>query len=384
MNGNRDKQMKSLAIKCKCITNTLFLFRRARKKEQGQVFVMVLIFLLMAGLMIPITLCFVGTGIKTGEVFETKTQTLYAADSGIEDAIWQIKYDRLQVLSDPTDYDEYDFSTSWSYSLPQTINDLTTNVTIQNVWIPKNVTPLSPAEARATIELDDTVEKALPLLEEWNRIGLATTVQHVQTLDNVKEILLHAEKTVIIGDAGRVNYPGQVIGCDYSNAKSIAKDVEAFLFVGGGRFHALGVALSTSKPTIIADPYEKRAYSLDEGARKIFKQRWANIEEAKKAKTFAVLIGLKSGQNRLEEALTIREKLGKSGKSVHLFAVRNIMPEMLMNFPTVDAYVNTACPRISLDNSSKFQKPVLTINETLVVIGELSWEELCGKGLFES
>jgi 2-(3-amino-3-carboxypropyl)histidine synthase len=244
--------------------------------------------------------------------------------------------------------------------------------------------PTVYVEARATIKIDDTVEKALPLLEEWNRIGLATTVQHVQTLDNVKEILLHAEKTVIIGDAGRVNYPGQVIGCDYSNAKSIAKDVEAFLFVGGGRFHALGVALSTSKPTIIADPYEKRAYSLDEGARKIFKQRWANIEEAKKAKTFAVLIGLKSGQNRLEEALTIREKLGKSGKSVHLFAVRNIMPEMLMNFPTVDAYVNTACPRISLDNSSKFQKPVLTINETLVVIGELSWEELCGKGLFES
>jgi len=244
--------------------------------------------------------------------------------------------------------------------------------------------PTIYVEARETIKVDAAVEKALPMLEKWHRIGLATTVQHVQTLDNVKEILLHAEKTVIIGDAGRVNYPGQVIGCNYSNAKSIAKDVEAFLFVGGGRFHALGVTLSTSKPTIVADPYEKRAYSVDEEARKILKQRWASIEEAKKAKNFAVLVGLKPGQKRLEEALGIKEKLGKSGKTVHLFAVRNIIPETLMNFPTVDAYVNTACPRTSLDDASKFRKPVLTMNETLVVVGELSWEELCKKGLFES
>jgi len=244
--------------------------------------------------------------------------------------------------------------------------------------------PTIYVEARATIKVDDTVEKSLPLLEKWRKIGLATTVQHVQTLDNVKEILLHAGKTVIIGDAGHVNYPGQVVGCDYSNAKSIASDVEAFLFVGGGRFHALGVALSTSKPTIVADPYEKRAYSVNEEARKVLKQRWASIEEAKKAKAFAVLVGLKPGQKRLEEALSIKAKLEKNGKTTYLFSVRNIHPEVLMDFPTVDSYVNTACPRISLDDTSKFQKPVLTINETLVLVGELSWEELCKKGLFES
>jgi 2-(3-amino-3-carboxypropyl)histidine synthase len=244
--------------------------------------------------------------------------------------------------------------------------------------------PTIYVEARATIKVDDTVKKALPLLEKWHKIGLATTVQHVQTLDCAREILLHAGKTVVIGDAGHMNYPGQVLGCNYSNAKSIADDVEALLFVGGGGFHALGVALSTSKPTIVADPYEKRAYSVNEETRKVLKQRWASIEEAKKAKTFAVLVGLKPGQKKLEEALNMKTKLEKNGKTAHLFAVRNIYPEVLMEFPTVDAYVNTACPRISLDDTSKFQKPVLTMNETLVVVGELSWEELCRKGLFES
>ncbi len=244
--------------------------------------------------------------------------------------------------------------------------------------------PTIYVETRATVSVDETVEKTLPLLKKWDTIGLATTVQHVQTIDSVKEILLQAGKTLVIGDAGHMKYPGQVIGCDYSNAKSIASDVEAFLFVGGGRFHALGVALSTSKPTIVADPYEKRVFSVDEDARKILKQRWASIEEAKKAKTFAVLVGLKPGQKKLEKALSIKEELEENGKKTCLFAIRNVTPEALMSFPTVDAYVNTACPRISLDDTSKFQKPVLTMNETFVMVGKLSWEKLCREGLFES
>jgi 2-(3-amino-3-carboxypropyl)histidine synthase len=242
--------------------------------------------------------------------------------------------------------------------------------------------PTIYVEARATVNVNEAVEKALPMLEDWQKIGLTTTVQHVQTLDDVRETLLRAGKTVVIGDAGRVNYPGQVIGCDYSNAKSVAKDVEAFLFVGGGRFHALGVALSTSKPTIVADPYEKRAYSVDKEAERVIKQRWASIEEAMTAKNFAVIVGLKPGQKKFEEALDLKKKLEESGKAAFLFVAKEVTPEVLMAFPTVDAYVNTACPRVSLDNASKFQKPVLTINEASVVIGELSWEELCREGLF--
>lgn len=241
--------------------------------------------------------------------------------------------------------------------------------------------PTIYVEARATLNVNGAVKKALPMLEKWQKIGLTTTIQHVQTLDEVKEILLHTRKIVAIGDAGRLNYPGQVIGCDYSNAKSIAKDVDAFLFIGGGKFHALGVTLSTSKPTIVADPYENRAYSVDEEAKKIIKQRWASIMEAKKAKNLAVLVGLKPGQKKFEEALNVKKKLETYGKTACIFAVKEITPEVFMAFPSVDAYVNTACPRISLDDASRFNKPVLTTNEASVVVGELSWEELCKEGL---
>ncbi|MCW4046228.1 MAG: diphthamide biosynthesis enzyme Dph2 [Candidatus Bathyarchaeota archaeon] len=244
--------------------------------------------------------------------------------------------------------------------------------------------PTVYVEARATMTVDDAVEASLPLLSRWSKIGLATTVQHLQTLADARELLVRAGKTVVIGDAGRMNYAGQVIGCDYSNVKSVANDVEAFLFIGGGRFHALGIALSTAKPTVIADPYDKRAYSIDDEAQKVLKQRWACIEEAGRAKTFGVLVGLKLGQKRLDDAVKVKETAEKNGKTAILLAVREVVPEVLLEFPTVDAYVNTACPRISLEAPSKFSKPVLTVNEFRVVSGEYSWENLLKKGLFES
>ena len=244
--------------------------------------------------------------------------------------------------------------------------------------------PTIYVEARATVTVDEAIEQAIPLLSKWSKIGLATTVQHEQALDHAREILVRSGKTVVIGDAGRINYSGQVSGCDYSNVKSIANDVEAFLFIGGGQFHALGIALTTSKPTIIADPYEKRAYSIDAEAQKILKRRWACIGEAEHAKTFGVLVGLKPGQKRLDEALKIKEIIEKNGKTACLFAIRELLSEELMEFPTVDAFVNTACPRLSIDDASKFPKPVLTVNEFMIVSGESSWENLLKKGLFES
>jgi len=238
-------------------------------------------------------------------------------------------------------------------------------------------------EAKAVVSVKGAVKKALSLLKPWKNIGLVTTVQHVDMLGEARQTLLKAGKSVAVGDAGRMKHAGQVVGCDYSNAKAVAQDVEAFLFVGGGRFHAIGVALATAKPTVVADPYEGRAYLVESEVKKILKQRLASINEAKQAVEFGVLIGLKSGQKRLDEALWIKKKLGEARKKATLLALREVTPEALMQFPTIEAFVNTACPRISLDDASRFLKPVLTVNEMLVVLGESTWEELLQRGLFE-
>jgi len=239
-------------------------------------------------------------------------------------------------------------------------------------------------EARVKVSVKEAVKKAIPFLKDWKSIGLVTTVQHVDALDKARNILLKTGKSVMIGDMGRLKHAGQVTGCDYSNAKAVSEAVEAFLFIGGGKFHAVGVALTTTKPTVVADPYEKRAYAVNDEVKRLIKQRWASISEAKKAKEFGILVGLKIGQRRFEEAVRVKKKLEKNGRNVTLLTIKEITPEALMQFPGIDAFVNTACPRISLDDASRFRKPILSVNEVLVALDEMSWEELCRRGWFEN
>ncbi|PVX25967.1 MAG: diphthamide biosynthesis enzyme Dph2 [Candidatus Bathyarchaeum sp.] len=244
--------------------------------------------------------------------------------------------------------------------------------------------PTVYVEVRAKVSIKEAITKALPYLKSWSNIGLVTTVQHVHQLDEAKKMLQDAGKTVFVGDAGRLKYAGQVLGCDFSNAKSVSGNVEAYLFVGGGRFHAIGVTLATEKPTIIADPYEQIAYPVRDRVRRVIMQRWGNISEAKEAKSFGVLISLKSGQMKLKEAMSVKDKLEKHGLASTLFALTEVTPSALVQFPGIDAFVNTACPRLSLDDAPNFGKPVLSINETLVLLGELKWEDLLRNGWFEN
>ena len=251
-------------------------------------------------------------------------------------------------------------------------------------FVAQGKVPAVYIECKAKLNVELAVVQALPLLKNYSRIGLATSVQHIQSLNQAREILEKAGKIVSIGDRGQLLHSGQVIGCNYSNVTSIADEVEAFVFVGGGMFHALGIALSTSKPTIVADPYDNRAFSINEQAQKMIKQRWAVIEEAQHAIVFGVLVGLKPGQKHFDQALKVKETAEKHGKSAYLLAGGEITPDTVVEFPAIGAFVNTACPRISLEAPQKFSKPVLTVNEYMVVVGEGSWENLLKKGLFEN
>ena len=244
----------------------------------------------------------------------------------------------------------------------------------------KSRVPIVFFEARSSADIKEAVRKSVDQLDAWSRIGLTTTVQHIHMIQEAREILERSGKTVYIGDAGHAEYPGQVLGCDYSNAKSVSDKVEAFLFVGGGRFHAMGLCLATMKPTVVADPFENRAYPIQADAGKMVRRRWAEISEAKKAKGFGVIIGLKPGQYKIEAALRIKQALEENGKRAVLLALREITSSALLQFPTIEAYVNTACPRIALDETSFFRKPVLTVRETYVALEKIRWEDLLEEG----
>ena len=85
------------------------IVKRLARDEKGAALVLVLILLLISGLIIGPLLSYMGTGLITGEVYETRTDELYAADAGVEDAIWKIQHGETPVCPGSPE--------KWSYNI---------------------------------------------------------------------------------------------------------------------------------------------------------------------------------------------------------------------------------------------------------------------------
>ncbi|MFO7773079.1 MAG: hypothetical protein R6V59_03960 [Dehalococcoidia bacterium] len=60
------------------------------KSQTGKVLVLVLVLLVVGGLVLAPLLGLMSTGLASGQVYEKKAAELYAADAGVEDAIWKL------------------------------------------------------------------------------------------------------------------------------------------------------------------------------------------------------------------------------------------------------------------------------------------------------
>lgn len=244
--------------------------------------------------------------------------------------------------------------------------------------LPDTVVPTLYVEAKVEIDVNSLVEEAMPLIGGWSKVGLATTIQHVHQLEEVAKALRLKGLSPIIGKAGgRALYDGQILGCDYSSAISVNSEAKGFLFIGGGRFHPLGLALVTKNPVVAADPYLlSTTFIGEDDLRRLAMRRMAAIIKAKKAQRFGIIVSIKPGQFDLTTAENLQNMLEEQGKKTVIICFNDVRADFLTNFSEVDTFINTACPRLALDGIGELRKPILTLEEAHVLLGERRWEEI--------
>jgi len=126
--------------------------KRPLRDEKGQTMILVLVLLLIGIIIITPVLKFMGTGMTSGRVYEQKIDEIYAADAGVEDALWHIRYDQVEDLLGGG-YDEYNYNPPpYDYPYDLSVNGKNVTVTIQNIWIPKDIDIPSSGEASQIIK----------------------------------------------------------------------------------------------------------------------------------------------------------------------------------------------------------------------------------------
>lgn len=226
-------------------------------------------------------------------------------------------------------------------------------------------------------ELNETIKTQILELAENKILGLVCSIQYTKMLEDVEKLISENGGTAVVGrGTSNLMKPGQVMGCEVTTAKLVRDEVDAFVAIGGGDFHALGVALWTGKPTYIADPYKDDLVDLTPLAKKKLRVIAARLDDASRAEKFGVIVGLKEGQMKKGMPDVIASKLEARGKKVIRLAHRDLSPERLRYFEGIDCFVQTLCPRISVDDLELYDVPVLTYDQFTILIGEKKFEEV--------
>jgi len=227
---------------------------------------------------------------------------------------------------------------------------------------------VTPIMREALDELPAQDPGADPERGERPGVGLVTTAQHMNKFGEMRTWLEDRGFRVETrrGDE-RLTHEGQVLGCNYASADV---DADHVLYVGGGKFHPLGLAMEhPDKDVVIADPVNNVVTVAD--TETFMKQRYAAVHKAMDAEEWGVIFCTKIGQGRLE---TSRE-IVRNNDDAYLLTMDEVTPDRLRNFG-LDAYVNTGCPRITTDDGPQFDRPMVTPQEYRIAIGEEPLEAL--------
>ncbi|MEA3559400.1 MAG: diphthamide biosynthesis enzyme Dph2 [Candidatus Thermoplasmatota archaeon] len=215
------------------------------------------------------------------------------------------------------------------------------------------------------------------------RFGLTTTVQHLGLLDTVKEELNKHGKVGVVGAPGkREEFEGQVLGCSFQSPRTISDDVDAFIYIGTGRFHPIGMVNAVKKPVWTVDPmtgditkYTKR--DLDNFLRK----RWGAISSSKEkidaGARIGIILGTKPGQMRKKLAEDALRACDQGGADCSMIVMDHIDPMKLRSIG-IEIAVITACPRIAYDDISRYTAEkviVITSNELMIALGREEWDD---------
>jgi len=202
-------------------------------------------------------------------------------------------------------------------------------------------------------------------------LSLVSTIQFVATLQAVAKELRDGGYTAHVPQIKPLS-PGEILGCTSPDMSGS----ENMVYLGDGRFHLESAMIAN--PNINAyryDPYSK-VFSREYYDHDLMKKNRKNaIEKAVEAPTWGLILGTLGRQGNPNILHHLKTKCEAKGKKIVTVLLSEIFPQKLALMAEVGAWVQIACPRLSIDWGLAFSAPILSPYEAAVALAEIEWQE---------
>ena len=184
--------------------------------------------------------------------------------------------------------------------------------------------------AKSKQKLDDNIIGKINKLP--NNIAICYSIQFKQQAKEIANKLKNKQITAF----------KQVLGC---SSPSFPKETKAILLIGQGRFHSVSLQYETGIPVYLLENNKLLEVSKQDVAKLKQNQKASYVNYLNQEKV-GILITNKPGQQRLQKALKLKNKLKKK---TYLFICNEMKTSEFENFG-LRSWINTACPRLDLDD----------------------------------
>lgn len=278
-------------------------------------------------------------------------------------------------------------------------------------------------KGKARLAVD--IEEGGHMLDGPTHLVLVATVQFINALQSLKDDLEMERKKVDVDDAGRSGgstnrgmlianlpnnngeessristqstswysapyqvtipqikplSPGEILGCTSPKLpQGVAEGVDGIIYVGDGRFHLESIMIANPRlPAFRYDPYEKRFVREWYDHKTMRGNRSQAVDTARKSiqmdsssseKGWGLVLGTLGRQGSTKVLSHLTSMLEPSKVPIVPILLSELSPQKLSLFgPSLSVFVQTSCPRLSIDWGDAFERPLLSPYEAAVAL----------------
>ncbi|XP_015593804.1 2-(3-amino-3-carboxypropyl)histidine synthase subunit 1 [Cephus cinctus] len=214
------------------------------------------------------------------------------------------------------------------------------------------------------IDAAHCIESIQAALSITTKIALVSTIQFAATLQSVASEMRKAGYEATVPQSKPLS-PGEVLGCTAPQIRC----ADAVIYLGDGRFHLEAAMIANPKLRAFRyDPYEKKLTEEFYDHDTMKSTRKNAIDRARNANKFGLILGTLGRQGNPNVLKTLQSKIKSLGKDDIVILLSEIFPDKIRLFEDIDAFIQVACPRLSIDWGTAFDKPLLSPYEGAVAV----------------
>ena len=241
--------------------------------------------------------------------------------------------------------------------------------------IPVDTTLVKMLYVFVDIQIDNThvIASLRHNFQPGSCFALVGTIQFVAAVHGIAQALREEGYQVIVPQSKPLS-PGEILGC---TSPRLPEGVAAVVYIGDGRFHLESIMIANPEiPAYKYDPYSKVLSAEHFDHKQMREVRREAILMASRASRFGLILGTLGRQGSPAVLTHLKRRLEEAGKPYIVVLLSEIFPAKLNLFEDIDAWVQVACPRLSIDWGTAFDKPLLTPYELAVALNVVSWKEV--------